>query len=293
MPSLVCVGAGPAMIAALVTGLVAAGCARESNLPPPPPQVAPVASSSASSVKLPSTRFELSLLACQKGSSDGCNTAGALLADGSDGLTPDAARSESLFQRACDLGSAAGCGNLGALLRSRDELHAIGLLTRSCDASWWPGCYVLADIYATGDREDLPLAAALLTRACNGKHQPSCASLAILYQAGTGVPRNVTKARTLLEGACDADVDTGCAFLGNLLVSDDAHRAEETERARAAFEKGCTDAFPMGCYLFALACAKGFLGDAAVAQSVPLMRRACERGYGDACAVLATWTHDE
>ena len=277
----------------MVLVLVLSGCAHQTNQRPPSPVIAPAPLSSTSATHpLPTTAIGLYALACDPGSADGCNSAGVFVLDGREGVVPDGTRADALFQRACDLGSAAGCGNLGARMRHKDEVHAIGLLTRACDASWWPGCFVLGDIYAQGDREDPPLAAALLGRACKEKHQPSCAALGVLYKDGKGVTRNTSKAWTLFAGACEANVDFGCALWANLMIQDRATQFD-LEQARSIFEKGCTDAFPAGCYAFALACANGVFGDPYTVRSMPLMRRACEHGYGDACAVLAKWLNKD
>ncbi|HLK41204.1 MAG TPA: hypothetical protein VKU41_30845 [Polyangiaceae bacterium] len=115
--------------------LVLAACARESNLPPPPPQVSVLPTPTARA-RLPETVVGLYTRACDGGSAVGCSNLGIVFSEGRDGATRDDARAQAMFQRACDLGSPAGCGNLGALLRSSDEVRAIGLLTRSCDASW-------------------------------------------------------------------------------------------------------------------------------------------------------------
>jgi TPR repeat protein len=270
--------------------LVALACAHESNLPPAPPAPAPVSAPSASAsgpAHVSSDPIALFQKACDAGSADGCNSLGVAILDKAAARAADKTRAEALLQRACDLGSPAGCVNLGVQVRSQDEVRAIGVLTRACDQSWWEGCFWLGDIYYTGSHEDPPLAAAVLGRACKGGHQRSCAALGILYQSGSGVAKDLKKAMRLFETACDADVAFACAFWANAMASSDTMR--DVERARAVFPKGCTDAFPAGCYIFGVACASRLLGDDYVPKAEPLMRQACEHGYADACALLGRW----
>ena len=285
---------GVVFVLALLAPFAAHACAPPSNLPPPPPDVRTLrpASDSSTPPKAPSTIIGLYERSCEGGSAVGCNNLGIVYLEGQHGAKPDRARAERLFERGCDLGAAVGCGNLGFLLRETNTVRAIGLLTRACDGAWLDGCYWLGDIYSQGDHEDLPQAFAVLERACKDGHQRSCASLGLLYQAGRGVTSDARKAAALFDGACSAKVDFACTLLGNLLLSDPKAPAD-AERARVAYEKGCTDSFPSGCYAFGAACASGKLGKDWLDRADALLRRACEHGVAEACAVLAKRMEDQ
>jgi TPR repeat protein/predicted Zn-dependent peptidase len=277
----------------LVGAALLAACARADNTPPPAPSVPPLAALSA-----PTTAHEaaptvtgLYTRACDGGSAVGCNSLALVYLEGRSGQKRDPPRAVTLFQRACDLGSPAACGNLGFLTRqgigvSQDLVRAIGLLTRACDASWWEGCYWLADILFEGDYEDRPRALAALEPACKAGHPKSCASMGVLLQAGKGVPKDSKRAADLLDHACAADVAFACTWLGNMLVQGDGV-ARDAERARNVYAKGCTDDYPTGCYVFGIVCAKGELGDDYLKRADGLLKRACDHGEADACALLA------
>jgi uncharacterized protein len=280
--------AGWALLAALVALVAACATARRADAPPPPLPVQPIALASASAA--PQSVVGLYKRACEGGSGLGCNNLGLVYLEGRSGARRDAARSLTFFQRACDLGTAGGCGNLGYLLHEgtevpRDDVRAIGLLTRACDASWWDACYWLADIYFGGEHEDLPNAYAVVERACKtGNHERSCATQGIMLQLGSGVVKDPRHAKSLLGRACEAGVAFACTSLGTLLMEGSP---SDIERARERYARGCTDDHPGGCYVYGMQCASGVFGDHCATDA--LLRHACEKRHADACAALADW----
>jgi hypothetical protein len=212
--------------------------------------------------------------------------------EGRNGADRNGKHALDLFQRACDLAFAGGCGNLGLLLYKdhREDVRAIGLLTRACDGEWWDGCFFLGDIYFSARHEDLALARGVLERPCKAGHQKSCAELGIIYQLGKGVTKDEGKAMALFQPACAAGVAFACTGIGNILVAGGA--ARDISRARDAYEKGCTDDYPGGCYAFGVVSARGALGQDYLSRAGPLLLRACEHGHADACAFRAKQLED-
>jgi TPR repeat protein len=179
------------------------------------------------------------------------------------------------------------CTRLGGLLLGvpgvpRDEVRAIGLLTRACDGSIWSACAALGSIYFDGEHEDLPRAYVAFERACHGGDPLGCASQAILLHHGKGTPRDAERARPLFERACDAGIPFACTGLGQSLL--ERGPASDRAAARKDFERGCTDAFPAGCYALGVQCAADAFEEACPA--VPPLRRACDQGFAKACAAL-------
>lgn len=261
----------------------------------PPRETATAARSSSSAVreesKPPPESVVLDETACQKGSGIGCNNLGVDHLD-ANGIPTDVRRAAELFSKSCEMGTPAGCGNLGTMyLRGAgiapDVVRAIGLLTRACDGAWLHACFILGDLYMSeGPHEDAALSARILTRACDGGHTLSCAGEGVLYQAGRGVTKDLVKAHNLLAPACEQGIAFACTSLGNVLVEDDTARTD-VGGALLAFEKGCTNDNPSGCYVYGVMCASGRFGPEAVARANSLLRRACTLSHGDACALLA------
>lgn len=282
--------AAPGALLLAVSGAVA--CAGAANPPAPlsvaqaPAPAAPSASSSAAA------NDDASALArvergCDGGSPRDCNELALAFLEGRSGAQIDRARAARVFERGCELGGAGACGNLGFLFKEgvgvpQDTVRAIGLLTRACDGAWWEGCRLLGDLYFSGDHEDLPRAFLVVDRACKAGHQRSCGSAGILLTLAKGVPKDLERALTLSDRACAAGVAFACTNLGNVLVES----AADLARVRAAYQQGCTDDNPAGCYVFGAMCATGKLGKADVSRAEPLFRRACDHGHEAACATL-------
>jgi TPR repeat protein len=285
-------------VSPLVSALavVAAGCAHPSNAPPAPPVVAPLAAPSASapSGKSPADAVGLYTRACDGGSAMGCNNLGLVYLEGRSGQARDVAKAVRLLQRACDLNPGSmGCTNLGFLLHQgetvpKDEVRALGLLARACDAQSWQGCYWLGEIYAGSERNDPALALQVWERACKAGDQRSCTGQALFLVEGKGgVTKDTKRAVPLLETACKKEVAAACTLLGNLTIEGDGV-TRDVERARSVYAKGCTDDNPQGCYIYGLVCASGRLGEEYVERAESLLRHACDLRYADACATLAS-----
>jgi uncharacterized protein len=229
--------------------------------------------------------------ACDGGSAVGCNNLALEIFEGrasGDGFT--LARGAALLQHACELGSATACGNLGYYLLEhrtlpRDETRAVGLLTRACEGGYFRACGFLGSLYYEGAREDVPRAVEVLDRGCKGHDALSCATLGSVYHVGKApIAKDDKRALELFESACDAGIAFACTGMGTVLLLKEEPELDR-KRAAAAYTGGCVDAFPAGCYALGVACA-GKLGDVCGDRADAALRRACDLGHADGCALL-------
>jgi hypothetical protein len=86
--------------------------------------------------------------------------------------------------------------------RPQDDIRALDLYQRACDAGLPRGCYNLAARYAggLGVVKDSYLARELYERACNGGDALACLSLGAMFEAGDGVLQDSYRARQLPPG---------------------------------------------------------------------------------------------
>ncbi len=110
----------------------------------------------------------LSQQACDAGDLQSCDDLG-LRYGGGLGVTRDAARALSFFQRACDGGVMLGCTHSGIFLQRDEE----------------------------GITQDLESALFLFERACDGGEMLGCANLGVSYERGDGVIQNQGRAVSL------------------------------------------------------------------------------------------------
>jgi hypothetical protein len=161
--------------------------------------------------------------ACDDGDASSCTDLGLMYAAGRGGLTKDAARAVTLFQRACDAGNMRGCTNLGLSYETgqgglpKNEVRAMALHQRACDGGDMRGCTNLGLFYETG-RGGAPKSAvramALHQRACDAGDGLGCLRLAVMYRTGrSGLPQDEARAVALFQRACDAGNARGCANL--------------------------------------------------------------------------------
>jgi TPR repeat protein len=61
----------------------------------------------------------------------------------------------------------------------------------------------------------------------------------------------------------------------------------DIDRGRALLDKACRDDQPQACLVYAIVCSGGSLGPESAARAPALLRRACDHGSADACALLA------
>ena len=135
-------------------------------------------------------------------------------------------RARSFSQLACDGGSAIGCEYLARIYQEglgvpKDEAHALRILERACEADHTHACF-MEGLLLTDRPADAPpsqiapndaKAVELFDMACHAAQRDwqACVNLAERYRTGYGRPQDTPRARALLEEACVAKNDDGCA----------------------------------------------------------------------------------
>ncbi|MHA7629259.1 tetratricopeptide repeat protein [Corallococcus sp. M7] len=156
--------------------------------------------------------------ACTEGAGSGCFALSGLYALGR-GVEQDDARAHRLLQQGCDGGHGRACFELGmaydgaSRVVTHDKTKAAGLFEKSCALKLPEGCLSLAQalLGGVGVQTDAPRAAALITALCDSGEAAICGMLGDLYEKGRGVERNVERARTLKQKACEGRTLGYCA----------------------------------------------------------------------------------
>jgi len=78
----------------------------------------------------------------------------------------------------------------------------------------------------------------LYQQSCTAGFTRGCGLLGEAYISGEGVPRDLTKARQILEGACDAGYAPGC-FNVAIIHREGFGTARDESLAQARFRQGC------------------------------------------------------
>lgn len=179
-----------------------------------------------------------SKIACDGGNAAACEEIARAYRDG-EGVTPDAGRAASYFQRACDAGRADACAEqAGVMRRARDrkiadaadlpELRACLLGRRlSCRALPRQGGDLSADRVA-----------ARLARACKGNDAAACVMLGHFHRRGIGVARDHRRAAARFRRACDLNLGWGCLALARAYQDGRGVKADKV-RANALLRQAC------------------------------------------------------
>ena len=132
-----------------------------------------------------------------------------------------------VYQGNCILGDSAQCIRVGLLyaegkkIERNDELAAFAF-DRACRLGNRNGCLQAAARYIVHDmryNDPAPLLSAV-KMSCENDHAPSCFLLAVAYEKGSGVERNVARAKSLYEWACTVGGTRACAALERLAESE-------------------------------------------------------------------------
>lgn len=121
------------------------------------------------------------------------------------------------LEKACDLGDMFGCESFGKMLRDgkgveKDETRARALLDKACAGNAGGACTSvgLAEGMKTAKGREL------IEKGCNLGDAIGCMGVGGLYLHGTGVPKDVKKARTYLDKACKGGQSAACDKLAEI-----------------------------------------------------------------------------
>lgn len=207
---------------------------------------------------------------------------------------PDWARVASLFDTACRHGDDAGCKELVSL-------HLLGRVSgglktsafaydRACEGdNHLPACTHLALGLING--VDLPRdptrARTLLQRSCTGAESApeACESLARVYEEGIGGPRDRTEAAGYYRWACYGGLFDACERRGDLLATGSGIKRDDHE-ALAMFERACAGGLPRACHKGGRILDEATYVQRNLARAHDLYLAGCEGGVANACAAL-------
>jgi TPR repeat protein len=131
------------------------------------------------------------------------------------------------------------------------------------------------------EARDAQDAQAFFGSSCARGAQEACSVLGVLFEEGIGAPRDTSRARTLYEGACRAEVPRACTNLGRLL------RTDESGAPLALFRQACDGGDLGGCAELGRLARDGVGMPRNLELAGFLFERACDAAQADACGDLA------
>ena len=169
---------------------------------------------------------------CGEGLALGCREAGRAREDGSV-VARDLVAARSFYQKACVGEDLSSCTRVGFMMARglggpAEPNKAAAVLRVSCESAEVSSCTTLgqlASIKSEGAQEALDRAQRALTERCDvqqGADSPaegqrsslvaaSCEALGVLWKRGMGTKRDLARARSLFDRACQAGRPSACA----------------------------------------------------------------------------------
>lgn len=141
---------------------------------------------------------------CDSGDQDGCAMYGGALMLGK-GVDKDEAKGVEMVKKACDANNAQGCELYGRAFDkgigvTADAAQYAKLMEKACGLGSPGGCRSHALSFETSDPKRIPL----LEKACDGDDGIGCMGLGAAYlNGGQGTDKDLAKAKTYLQKACD------------------------------------------------------------------------------------------
>lgn len=229
-------------------------------------------------------------LGCDVGSADACDAAGDLLLTTAEGLERDPNLARNYYGRGCDQGKASSCTDLGHLHDrgeggDRDPLAAADAYRRACDAGGDFVCFWIDSELQEADgvtAEHKSQALATLQDACSRTEQRNeyaCYALGALYATGgTIAGKDEREAFGTTKSSCDRGFAETCVQLALFYINGTGVVPDPAEAKRLLTAQcnrdnagACTW---LGHQLWQEGDHEG---------SLPLFRRACDAGSGEAC----------
>lgn len=187
-------------------------------------------------------------LGCNEGDANACHRLGKRLL-GTEAEATSAAslqQAHELFAQACSGGDPQGCLQLGVEAKTgrvgtKDVVKAVTWLTDACEQEVASACYELGDLQvAAGTAVHNPARGRQnLDKACTLNSGAACAQLAQLMAAGE---KDVARARTLHERACELEQWNSCFAVGHYEL------AASPSAAERSFDKACSAGVFAACF---------------------------------------------
>lgn len=242
----------------------------------------------------PERQAALLTLGCNDGDANACHRLGKrLLGTAEHPATPDnLKRANEFFDRACTRGDPSGCMELGieaktGRIGAKDVVKAVSWLTQACQHDLGTGCYELGDLQVSaGTAVNNPVRGRQnLDKACTLGVGAACAQLGQLMETGQ---KNIARAQTLHERACELDQLNSCLAVGRYQL------ATAPSAADRAFDKACNAGSMEACFERAKLLEGRTSGiDPAPEQALPLYDKACAAQVHPACSYAAELTLKE
>ena len=144
-------------------------------------------------------------------------------------------KAQEYFEKSCNLGYAEACMVRGYSNVKNYEVE-LKYYKRACELKLANGCFfVYQRLYPKGKKAE---AFSYLQKAYEIEPQQYAVLLGGAYQDGRGVKKDLTKARELLEEACENGDGNGCWGLGEMYFNGEGV-AKDTAKAEKYFDKAC------------------------------------------------------
>lgn len=155
----------------------------------------------------------------------------------------------------CKKGYEKGCNqitNMGVVYLSLDSVEAVNLLTVACDGNNAKACGMLSDIYYQGIenkiKSDKTLAAKLLKKSSDLGYKTSQLVMAGKLIAGQGFPKNVKKAKEILEKLCKKNHNEACITLAKYKYAGIKGIKKDKKTALSILTKSCKNKSGEACF---------------------------------------------
>ncbi len=198
------------------------------------------------------------------------------------------ANNTNLFERSlCGVFGGQVCLNVSML--TSDEREALRFLRRSCETGISTKCLRRGLAEMNTSPSD---AAALFASACNGGDATSCGFLGIMLWQGEGIPRDINRAKSVLERACkgnDNRVDLksySCGVWAHTLKTSDP------DRSASLALLSCEVGVMQSCTLLAEHYKEGIVTERDFEKAAKYYTRACDQGHPKGCYGLAELLKD-
>jgi hypothetical protein len=135
--------------------------------------------------------------------------------------------------------------------------------------------------------KDLDKASSLYQRACDASHGGSCSRLGSLNELGLGRKKDLKAAFSLYEKGCNLKSYQGCSSLGELFEKGQGAPKIDNQRAAELYRNACGGRHPAGCHLLGSMIEKGKLGPVDPVEALAHHGDACR--YGDPRGCVAAF----
>lgn len=119
--------------------------------------------------------------------------------------------------------------------------------------------------------------------ACTHGSASDCLAAATTYATGEGIPKDETRAATLLENACTLQSGVGCTLAGRSYEFGHGV-AIDLRKAFSFYDKACALEYAGGCYNLAVLLERGSGTPRDSLRALDLYRKVCAAGSQSACA---------